>query len=158
MRYFLVDKVTEVVPGEYARGLKAVTLTEPILHDHFPDFPVLPGAMIIEGLAQLAGLILEVTFNKTDDKIVRAILVQVDKMKFYRPTTPGEVLTYEARIESLLEDAARMGVSAKCGEEVRATGKINFQMAPINTDNIKKQRQDIYRVWTKEIKNCPPLR
>ncbi len=158
MRYFLLDKVTEMVPGEQARGLKAITLTEPILHDHFPDYPILPGAMIIEGLAQLAGLLLEVTFNKSDDKIVRAILVQVDKMKFYRPSGPGELLTYEAKIESLLEDAARVGVTAKNGDDLRASGKINFQMAAINTDNIKKQRMDIYRIWTKEMTNCPPLR
>jgi len=158
VRYFLVDKVLEIVPGEFAKGVKAVTLTDPILHDHFPDYPILPGALIIEGLAQLAGLILEVTFNKSDEKIVRAILVQVDKMKFYKPTGPGELLQYEARIDSLMEDAGRVSVTATSGDEVRAKGKLNFQMAPINTDNIKKQRQEIYHIWTKEVKNCPPLR
>src|SRR5207244_2123277 len=46
MRYFLIDKVTEIVPGERIRGVKNVTLSDEILHDHFPDFPVMPGALI----------------------------------------------------------------------------------------------------------------
>jgi 3-hydroxyacyl-[acyl-carrier-protein] dehydratase len=158
VRYFLVDKVTEIKVGEYAKGVKAITLTDPILHDHFPDYPIIPGALIIEGLAQLAGLILEITFNQSDENIVRAILVQVDKMKFKKPTGPGELLEYTATIDSKHEDAARMTVTAHSNGDLRAKGRITFQMAPINTDNIKKQRQDIYKIWTKELENCPPLR
>src|SRR5262249_56251763 len=57
MRYFLVDKVTELVPGERIRGVKCVSLSDEVLHDHFPDFPVMPGALIVEAGAQLAGFL-----------------------------------------------------------------------------------------------------
>ena len=64
MRYYLIDKVTELELGERARGVKCVTLTDEVLHDHFPDYPMLPGALIVEAAAQLAGFLLEMTFNR----------------------------------------------------------------------------------------------
>ena len=60
MRYYLIDKVTELSVGRRARGVKCATLTDEILHDHFPDFPMLPGALIVEAAAQLAGFLLEI--------------------------------------------------------------------------------------------------
>ena len=52
MRYYLIDKVTALTPGRSATGLKCVTLTDEVLHDHFPDHPMLPGALIVEAAAQ----------------------------------------------------------------------------------------------------------
>ena len=158
MRYFLLDKITEYKHKESSTGLKAITLTDPILHDHFPDYPILPGAMIIEGLAQLAGFLLESSFNAETEEVKRAILVQVEKMKFYKTSGPGEVLTYKAEINSLLEDAAKVTVTAMCGDEVRTKGRLTFQMMGINSDNITKQRLDIYKIWTKGLENCPTLK
>ena len=61
MRYFLLDRVTDVVPGESARGIKNVTLTDDVLHDHFPDFPILPGALLVEAFAatEVIGAVLD---------------------------------------------------------------------------------------------------
>jgi 3-hydroxymyristoyl/3-hydroxydecanoyl-(acyl carrier protein) dehydratase len=103
----LVAKILSIEVGE-AVGLKCVTLTDDILHDHFPDLPILPGALITEGLAQLAGFLLEATFNR-DETLApkRAVLVQIDKMKFHSPTGPGDTLTLRARLESFFEDAAQ---------------------------------------------------
>src|SRR6266478_6488900 len=55
MRYFLLDKVTSFEAGKRASGVKCVTLTEDILHDHFPDYPLLPGALLLESMSQLGG-------------------------------------------------------------------------------------------------------
>src|SRR4029079_7831143 len=71
MRYYLIDKVTELTAGQSARGVKCVTLTDEVVHDHFPDFPMLPGALIVEAAAQLAGFLLEMTFNRPGDPVVR---------------------------------------------------------------------------------------
>ena len=51
MRFFLLDKITEYEPKKSAKGLKCITLSDPVLHDHFPGLPLLPGALIMEGVA-----------------------------------------------------------------------------------------------------------
>lgn len=158
MRYFLLDKITDVKVGEYAKGLKAITLTDPVLHDHFPDYPIMPGALIIEGLAQLAGFFLEVTCNQRADKTVRAILMQVDRMKFTQTSGPGEVLEYTATLASLMEDAARVNVEARGGGELRAKGNLNFHLREIDSANVTNQRLYIYRILTRDLPQCPPLR
>src|SRR5947209_5326690 len=102
MRWFLIDKVTEIVPGERIRGVKCVTLSDEILHDHFPDFPVMPGVLLVEAAAQLAGFLLETTCNgeAPDAPPLRALLVQVDRAKFREPCGPGDRLEIEARLVS----------------------------------------------------------
>lgn len=159
MRYFLLDRVLEINVGENIKGVKCVTYTDEIMHDHFPEYPILPGAMIIEGLAQLAGLLLETTFNQDESKkVMRAVLVQVDKMKFYNMSIPGDRLEYTAKIDSLLEDAGKVSVEATCDGEKRAQGKITFQMVDIDNPSITAQRMGAYKVWTRGMENCPKLR
>jgi 3-hydroxyacyl-[acyl-carrier-protein] dehydratase len=159
MRYFLVDKILSIEVGREAVGLKCVTLTDDILHDHFPDLPILPGALITEGLAQLAGFLLEATFNR-DETLPpkRAVLVQIDKMKFHSPTGPGDTLTLRARLESLLEDAAQVAVEASVGDQKRARGKLTFAMMNVDSPRISAQRRDIYKIWTRELSNPPIFR
>jgi 3-hydroxyacyl-[acyl-carrier-protein] dehydratase len=159
MRYYLLDQVTSIEVGSEARGRKCITFTDEILHDHFPDYPILPGALLTEGLAQLAGLILEVTFNRDDAReIRRAVLVQIEKMKFHATSSPGDRLDYLAKIDSLLEDAGQVSVEASCDGEVRAKGRLTFSMIKIDSPRVTAQRQEVYRIWTRNIPNCPPLR
>ncbi|HYO79150.1 MAG TPA: 3-hydroxyacyl-[acyl-carrier-protein] dehydratase FabZ, partial [Thermoanaerobaculia bacterium] len=98
MRYYLIDKVTELVPGTRAAGIKCVTLTDEVLHDQFPDYPMLPGALIVEAAAQLAGFLLEMSFNGEGKPLVRALLVQIQRAKFYQPVGPGEAMQVEVTI------------------------------------------------------------
>lgn len=161
MRYFLLDKITEYVPGESAKGLKCITLTDPVVHDHFPDIPLLPGALILEGCAQLAGWLLESIFNKTDDDIKRALFVQADKIKFYAKSEPGDVLEYHVTIKHLLEDAGKIEFTAhsKLSGELKAKGMITFSMAEATLKkNLTAQRHNLYSIWTKGLENCPPIR
>src|SRR5438067_691906 len=92
MRYFLIDKVTELVLGTHARGVKNITLTDEVLHDHFPDHPIMPGALILEAAAQLAGFLLEVSFNQAGEPPRRALLVQIELAKFHDTAGPGDQL------------------------------------------------------------------
>lgn len=160
MRYYLIDKITHYVEDQEVHALKAITLTDPILHDHFPDYPIFPGALILEGVAQAAGFLLETTFNKTDEKIRRAVFVQADKYKITVPTGPGEILRYEIKVKSTLEDAGRVSfeVRSQIDNDLRAKGNLTFKLMDINTQNISKQRIDLYKIWTKGLENCPTLR
>src|SRR3989475_7482781 len=106
MRYYLIDKVTELVPGERASGVKNITLSDEILHDHFPDYPVMPGTLILEAAAQLAGFLLEMTFNKAGAPLLRALLIQVQQAKFHETAGPGGRLGAEGKPNSRVEEPA----------------------------------------------------
>ena len=155
MRYYLLDKVTELVPGERAQGVKCVTLTDEVLHDHFPDYPMLPGALVIEAAAQLAGFLLEMSFNAPGTPLVRALLVQVQRAKFYDPVGPGDTLRLEVRVESTRESAAQVLFSGRVGDKDVARGELTFVLRPIESARVHEQRRHVYRLWTREF--SPPL-
>src|SRR5688572_11669329 len=148
MRYFLLDRVTDVVPGESARGIKNVTLTDEVLHDHFPDHPILPGALIVEGMAQLAGFLLEVSVNAEDTPIVRALLVQIQSAKFSHPAEPGDQIELVARIGSILDAAGQVDVEALVAGQRIARAQLTFMLKAIESDRVHEQRRYLYRLWT----------
>lgn len=155
MRYYLLDKVTELTIGQRARGVKCATLTDEILHDHFPDFPMLPGALIVEAAAQLAGFLLEMTFNRPGEPIVRALLVQIQRAKFSEPVGPGDRLDIEATIDSTREASAQVEFTAAVGGKDAARGALTFVLRTIESPRVHEQRRYVYALWTREF--APPL-
>ena len=155
MRYYLIDKVTALVPGERAAAVKCVTLSDEILHDHFPDYPMLPGALIVEAAAQLSGFLLEMSFNGGDKPLVRALLVQIERAKFYDPVGPGETLTLDARVESTRESSAQVVFDGRVGDKTVSRGTLTFVLKAIDSDRIHEQRRYVYRLWTRDF--SPPL-
>ena len=155
MRYYLLDKVTALVAGERANGIKCVTLSDEILHDHFPGFPMLPGALVVESAAQLAGFLLEMSFNRTGEPIVRAMLVQIERAKFYDPIGPGDTLVIETRIESTRESSAQVAFEGRVADRVAARGQLTFVLRAIDEPLIHQQRRDVYKLWTRDF--SPPL-
>lgn len=93
--FLLVDKVTEVEEGKRVTGLKNVTINEPFFQGHFPDYPVMPGVLIIEALAQI-GAIAVLGMEKNKGKI--GFLAGVDKCRFKRQVKPGDQLKLEVEI------------------------------------------------------------
>lgn len=159
MRYFLIDKITAIDPGKSVSGIKCITFSDQILHDHFPDYPVMPGALITEGMAQLAGFLLETTVNREEGgEIRRALLAQIEKMKFYKTSGPGDRLEMTASIDSMIEDAIQVSVQASADGETRVKGRLTFAMMKIDSPRVTQQRVELYRVWTRDLKNCPALR
>lgn len=159
MRFFLLDMITDLQIGKEATGVKCISLTEQVLHDHFPDHPIYPGALITEGLAQVAGFVLEMTFNQDENVAVRrAVLAQIDKMKFYQTSGPGDKLTYRAKIESTMTDSALISVEATCDGEKRATGRLMFMMMEVPSEKLSEQRVSLYKTWTRKMSQCPTFR
>lgn len=159
MRFFLFDQVTEVEVGKKASGVKCITIADETLFDHFPDYPIYPGSLITEGVAQLAGFLLEVTFNDSDTKPrKRAVLSAIDKMKFYQTSGPGDRLEYGVQIDSIIDNSAMINVEITCDGEKRAKGKLMFTLLEIDSEKITQQRLEIYKIWTRKLKNCPALR
>ena len=100
MRWFWIDRFTEFVSGSHAKAVKTVTLAEEHLHDHFPGFAIMPGSLIIEGLAQTGGILL----GETEDFQRVVILAKVPKVTFHSWALPGDSLTYEARLVDVREE------------------------------------------------------
>lgn len=87
----LVDRVVEYTPGESAVGLKNVTINEPHFQGHFPGFPVMPGVLIIEAMAQTAAIIVVETLGEdSEGKVV--YFMSIDEAKFRKPVVPGDTM------------------------------------------------------------------
>jgi 3-hydroxyacyl-[acyl-carrier-protein] dehydratase len=151
MRYVLLDRITFAEPGRAARGLKAVTLTDDVLHDHFPDYPIYPGALLVEAAAQLAGFLLEITENKPDEVPKRALLVQIDRAKFYTPARPGDSVELFAEIGQSLDAAAKLTVGADVRGEKCMRGALTFMLRHVESEALHAQRRYLYALWTRDL-------
>jgi len=157
MRYYLIDKVTELAPGRSARAVKAVTLTDEILHDHFPDFPIMPGVLVIEAMAQLAGFLLEMSLNAPDRPLRRALLAQIQQAKFHEAAGPGDRIAVTATIDSQLDNAAQVVGEAHVDDRRIARATLTFVMKEIDSARVHEQRRYVYTLWTKDLPSCPPI-
>ena len=115
--FLLVDRVLECRPGESIRALKNVTYNEPFFPGHFPSRPVMPGVMIIEALAQAAGILCFVTEDVFPDDDTRFYFVGIDKARFRKPVQPGDQLALIARFERSQRGIWRFSTSALVGED-----------------------------------------
>jgi 3-hydroxyacyl-[acyl-carrier-protein] dehydratase len=98
--FLLVDRVTELNLGESIVAYKNVTVNEPFFNGHFPDHPVMPGVLIIEAMAQAAGILGFKTMDKTPQDGSIYYFVGSDKLRFKRPVVPGDQLILNAAILS----------------------------------------------------------
>jgi 3-hydroxyacyl-[acyl-carrier-protein] dehydratase len=89
--FLLVDKVRDIVPGASCTGIKNVTFNEPQFQGHFPQFPVFPGVLVIEAMAQTAAVLVGVTLDLAD-KGTLVYFMGIDGAKFRRKVVPGDVL------------------------------------------------------------------
>ncbi len=94
--FLLVDRILEVQGNQKIIGLKNVTINEPFFQGHFPGFPVMPGVLIIEGLAQTAGALC-VSHLNASYKPQLVYFMGIDKAKFRKPVLPGDELHYHVR-------------------------------------------------------------
>jgi len=122
MRWIWIDRFIEFERGSHARAIKNITLAEEHLHDHFPGFPVMPGSLMLEGMAQTGGILLGDVNNF--EHIV--ILAKVPKIEFHSWATPGDTLTYTARLVEAREEGGMVECTAKVGERLVAEAEIVF--------------------------------
>ncbi len=114
--FLLVDRVLECKPGESIRALKNVTFNEPFFPGHFPVRPVMPGVMIIEALAQAAGILTFVTAGVAPRQGTKFYFVGIDKARFRKPVEPGDQLILTARLERSLKGIWKFSTTAFVGE------------------------------------------
>jgi 3-hydroxyacyl-[acyl-carrier-protein] dehydratase len=114
--FLLVDRIEELEPGVRAVGIKNVTQNEPFFQGHFPDYPVMPGVLIVEAMAQV-GAVGVMAGGEHKDKL--ALFAGIDGVRFRRQVLPGDVLTMEVQIERLKGRVGRgRGIAEVSGELV----------------------------------------
>ena len=110
----LVDRVLECVPGQTIRALKNVTVNEEFFVGHFPGRPVMPGVLILEAMAQAAGILAFITAGVYPDENTKLYFAGIDKARFRRPVIPGDQVvltaTLQRRIRTIWKFAARAEV------------------------------------------------
>jgi len=117
--FLLVDRVLECEPGKSIRALKNVTYNEPFFPGHFPHRPVMPGVIMIEALAQAAGILAFVTAGVVPDADTRFYFAGIDEARFRRPVEPGDQLVLGAQLERSFKGIWRFSTAAQVeGREV----------------------------------------
>ena len=125
--FLMVDRVTEMVLGKYIHAYKNITINENIFTGHFPNFPIFPGVLTIEAMAQACGILGHKTLSKErniDQEASAYLLVSVDKARFSHAVTPGDRLDLEARLVSRKKQFWRFACTAKVNDKKACSANI----------------------------------
>ena len=122
--FLLLDRVDEVLPGESIRGAKNVSANEPYLQGHFPGYPIMPGVLVVEALAQLCCVLAFETRGRKPADGYLHYLAGVDDARFKRPVRPGDVLDLHGRIISERRQLMRFECEAFVDGELACSVKL----------------------------------
>jgi 3-hydroxyacyl-[acyl-carrier-protein] dehydratase len=115
--FLLVDRVLVCNRGENIRAIKNVTVNEPHFTGHFPERPVMPGVLILEALAQTAGILTYATLRKVPNANTRFYFAGIDKARFRRPVLPGDQLILTAVVERNMKGIWKLSTAAYVDDE-----------------------------------------
>jgi 3-hydroxyacyl-[acyl-carrier-protein] dehydratase len=147
MRFFLIDRITKWEVGQAAEAIKNVTLSEDFFDDHFPRHPVMPGVLMIEGMAQISGLLLEATLSQKYDKDAKAVLTLLERTKFRGLVRPGDTLTYQTEVTAINENGGKVSVQAiSDGKQVVTSGMV-FAFKYLEDSLLTEKRQALMKLW-----------
>ena len=123
--FLLVDKVIELEEGKRAVGIKNVTANEPFFQGHFPNYPIMPGVLIIEAMAQV-GCVAMMSMDENKGKL--GVFAGIDKVRFKKEVRPGDTLTMEVEMLSVRRNIGKATAKAFVGEELACTGELVFAL------------------------------
>lgn len=151
MRFFMIDKITVWKVGHSAEALKNVTLSEDFFDDHFPRRPVMPGVLMIEGMAQLSGLLLEASLREKYGEDAKALLTVLERTKLRELVHPGDTLTYRANVSAISRSGGKTSTEAICnGQPVVTTGMV-FVFKHVDDPMLEEKRAALMKMWMKPV-------
>jgi 3-hydroxyacyl-[acyl-carrier-protein] dehydratase len=133
--FALVDKIIDFVPGEQAVGIKNVTFNEDFFQGHFPGYPLMPGVLIVEAMAQVGGIVLthlpEYTSLPAETRGL-FVFMGIDGVRFRRQVVPGDQLVMTAQLLSFKRGRiATMKARAEVDGKVAADGELMFSLVEV---------------------------
>lgn len=130
--FLLIDRVTELVEGESIVAYKNISINEEVFQGHFPNFPVFPGVMICEAMAQACGVLGFKTMNKTPDDGSIYLFAGIDNVRFKRQVVPGDQMFIEAKVVSAKRGIWKFECVAKVDGELAASATILCADRPVS--------------------------
>ncbi len=146
MRYLLIDRILEIQTNQCIRAVKSVALSEDVFAEHFFGYPVMPGALMIESLAQAGTALLEFSCKWSR----KALLVMVEKAKFRSFVRPGDQLLIELTVRSQDGSVARLDGTIHSQEKLIADAQLTFALGDVQQFYPEKSRfliETIYDTW-----------
>ena len=122
--FLLLDRVIAYEPAKRVTALKNVTFNEPFFQGHFPGHPVMPGVLIIEAMAQAAGVLIKLSVPHDPAKSVVFYLVKVDKARFNRAIVPGDQLRLEVEQKRAMRNMSQFWCRAFVGDQIAAEAEL----------------------------------
>jgi len=126
--FLLIDRVLEVEPKHRILCLKNVTANEPHFTGHFPDYPLMPGVLIVEAIAQAGGALLLREYPDRDNMLM--VFTGIDDAKFRRPVTPGDQLKIEVTVVNWRSRAVKMRGEARVDGKLACEATVTCQIVP----------------------------
>jgi len=124
--FLLIDRVIEFERGKRIVAIKNVSINEPFFQGHFPGFPIMPGVLVIEAMAQAGGMIMLTELEDHEKKL--AVFTGIEKAKFRRPVTPGDQLRIEVTVPSIRSRAFRVEGKAYVDSKLVCEGTLTCQI------------------------------
>ena len=125
--FLLIDRVEDIIVNESATGIKNVTINENFFTGHFPDFPVMPGVLIIEAMAQTAACLMSYS-NKSLQKRKAVFLTGIEDTKFKKMTTPGDILKLKVKVISNRKNFYKFSANAHIEDFLVATSNFSAML------------------------------
>lgn len=125
--FLLIDRIIELEPGKRAVGIKNVTANEPFFQGHFPDYPVMPGVLIVEAMAQV-GAVAMLSQPEFDGQL--ALFAGIDNVRFKRQVVPGDTLRFEVEIGQVRRSIGTGSGTATVDGVLACKGDIMFALVP----------------------------
>jgi 3-hydroxyacyl-[acyl-carrier-protein] dehydratase len=128
--FLMIDRVKECEPRKRVVAVKNVSANEPYFQGHFPGRPIMPGVMILEAMAQAAGVLIISGDKGTDHHQNIYYYVGIDDARFKKPVIPGDQLELDVKVERMLRGIGKFSCVARVGTEVAAEATILLAMRP----------------------------